>query len=94
MNRGLTVSLGLHVAAFVAVLVGPAPEAFEWDVETVPVELVAAPLEFPEDRKPEARPEPERELPPPVVEKIPEQKTVEEPPADQEPDVPEDDIPF
>jgi len=77
VNRGLTVSLGLHVAVFVAVMLGPAPKAFEWDVETVPVDLVSAPIEVPADAPPQALPEPE--ITPPVEESVPEVEATPDP---------------
>ncbi|GJM44941.1 MAG: hypothetical protein DHS20C21_17830 [Gemmatimonadota bacterium] len=92
MTRGLTVSLVLHVLAFVSFLVGPSPKAFEWDVEKIPVSLVAA-VEIPApevlpDPVPEKKPEPKPEIQPPVVEKVVEQK-VDEPPAQKPDPVPE-----
>jgi TonB family protein len=42
VKKGLVFSAALHLALFLALLLGPGPKAFEWDrVDAIPVDLVA-----------------------------------------------------
>ena len=83
MNRGLLLSFILHAAAFLIVLLGPPPQAFEWDrAEAVAVDLVSMPVvEPPPDpvKTPEAPPS-LPDTPQPDVTPVP------DPPADPDPE--------
>lgn len=71
MSRGVLISSALHVAAFLAVLLGPVRPSLEWKPEeAIAVNLVAPPIELPPDRVPEKRPEPPRELTPPITDPV------------------------
>ena len=95
MKRGLVFSMVLHVALFVAVLLGPGPKSFEWDrVDAIPVDLVAPRLEdrLPPSERPSLDPVPPRRLPTPS-ETPPVSEVVEEPEPAPEPEDPKPEPP-